>query len=166
MDDSASLHIDPLERRWVIVAVMMLALMIGILIAYSIGSNINPPSNVETIDSSALHLTEEFAEDNLGVAFNDDGSITVIMVATRYGFYPPIIEVPENTPVTFRLASFDVLHGVHAAGTNMNTMIVPGFVSEVNTAFPTPGEYPLFCNEFCGLGHDHMWGRLIVTANQ
>jgi cytochrome c oxidase subunit 2 len=85
------------------------------------------------------------------------------MVAARYGFYPQRIEVPANTPVTFRIASADVLHGVHGPFTNMSTMVVPGYVSQVKTLFPKPGEYPLFCNEYCGLGHDHMWARLIVT---
>lgn len=137
----------------------------AILGFYAVGSNIHPPSNVETIDSSRLHLSEEFAEDNLGVKKNEDGSFTVTMVAARYGFYPQRVEVPANTPVKFRLASYDVLHGVHAPFTNMSTMVVPGYVSEVNTQFPKAGEYPLFCNEFCGLGHDEMWARLFVTNN-
>lgn len=137
----------------------------AILGFYAVGSNIHPPSNVETIDSSRLHLSEEFAEDNLGVKKNEDGSFTVTMVAARYGFYPQRVEVPANTPVKFRLASYDVLHGVHAPFTNMSTMVVPGYVSEVNTQFPKAGEYPLFCNEFCGLGHDEMWSRLFVTNN-
>jgi cytochrome c oxidase subunit 2 len=82
----------------------------AILGFYAVGSNIHPPSNVETIDSSRLHLSEEFAEDNLGVKKNEDGSFTVTMVAARYGFYPQRVEVPANTPVKFRLASYDVLH--------------------------------------------------------
>lgn len=154
---------DSLERFWTWLS-LMLAVIAAILLGfYAVAGNINPPSNVETIDSSRLHLTEEFAEDNLGVKTNPDGSITVTMVAARYGFYPQEIEVPAETPVTFRLASADVLHGVHAPYTNMATMIVPGYVSEVNTMFPKPGEYPLFCNEYCGLGHDHMWSRLTVV---
>lgn len=154
---------DSLERFWTWLA-LMLAVFTAILLGfYAVAGNINPPSNVETIDSTRLHLSEEFAEDNLGVKTNPDGSVTVTMVAARYGFYPQEIEVPANTPVTFRLASADVLHGVHAPYTNMATMIVPGYVSEVNTMFPKPGEYSLFCNEYCGLGHDHMWSRLTVV---
>ncbi len=162
---SQSIHIDPLEMRWIWVSIIMSAFMLGILLAYAIGSNIHPPSNVETIDSARLHLTEEFAEENLGVHTNTDGSLTVVMVAARYGFYPKSIEVPANTPVTFRFASLDVLHGIHGAKTNMSTMVVPGYVSEVTTEFPRAGDYPLFCNEFCGLGHHYMWARLKVTDN-
>lgn len=157
------MHVDPLEKKWVAVSIFLVVIFIAVLGFYAIGANVNPPSNVETIDSVKLHLTDEFAEDNLGVRKEDDGSVTVTMVAARYGFYPQRIEVPANTPVTFRIASADVLHGVHAPFTNMSTMVVPGYVSQVETKFPKPGEYPLFCNEYCGLGHAHMWSRLIVT---
>ncbi len=155
---------NPLERKWIWISIILAVVAIVLLGYYAVAANINPPSNVETIDSSRLHLTEEFAEDNLGVKTAPDGSIHVTLVAARYGFYPERIEVPSDTPVTFRMASADVLHGVHAPYTNMTSMIVPGYISEVTTTFPKPGEYTLMCNEYCGLGHDHMWSRLIVVS--
>lgn len=154
---------DPLERKWMWLSLLMAFVLGGLLGFYALASNIHPPSNVETIDSTRLHLTEEFAEDNLGVRTNDDGSLTVTMVAARYGFYPPRIEVPVETQVTFRMASADVLHGVHVPTTNLTTMIVPGYISEVTTTFQQTGEFSLLCNEYCGLGHDSMWSRLVVV---
>jgi cytochrome c oxidase subunit 2 len=154
---------DPLERRWVWLSLIMAVVMGGLLGAYAIGSNLNPPSNVETINSNTLHIEGEFMEENLGVEDNGDGTLTVRMVAARYGFYPPVIEVPTDTPVKFRIVSADVLHGVHVPYTNAATMIVPGYVSEITTAFPTPGKYAFLCNEYCGLGHDAMWSRLMVV---
>ena len=159
------MHVDPLEKKWMYISIAMVVFFTAILTFYAIAANVNPPSNVETVDSVGLHLTDEFAEENLGVKKNDDGSYTVTVVAARYGFYPQLIEVPANTPVKFRLASADVLHGVHVPFTNMATMLVPGYVSQVTTTFPKPGEYSLFCNEYCGLGHDHMWSRLVVTPS-
>ena len=156
---------DPLERKWAWISLILAFVMGGVLGFYALASNLHPPSNVETIDSSRLHLSEEFAEDNLGVKSNPDGSLTITMVAARYGFYPPRIEVPVDTPVTLRMASADVLHGVHVPGTNMTTMVVPGYISEVKTMFTRTGDFSLLCNEFCGLGHDHMWSRLVVVEN-
>ena len=154
---------DPLERQWVWLSLIIAVALGGILAFYAFANNIHPPSNVETIDSTRLHLTEEFAEDNLGVKTNEDGSVTVTMVAARYGFYPPRVEIPVDTPVTLRIASADVLHGFHVPTTNMATMVVPGYVSEVNTTFPKTGEFSMLCNEYCGLGHDAMWSRLVVV---
>jgi cytochrome c oxidase subunit 2 len=160
------MHVDATEKKWVILSFVIAFAMMGILAAYAINKNIHPPSNVETIDSTTLHLSEEFNEDNLGIRREEDGSLHVTMVAARYGFFPHNLKVPVDTPITFRLASADVLHGVHTAYTNMNTMVVPGYVSELNTTFPRTGTYPMFCNEFCGLGHDYMWSRLHVVSKE
>lgn len=159
------MHIDKLESFWVAVSILLTAIMVGLLATYAIKYNMHPPSNVETIDSSRLHLSEEFNEENLGVKAEGDG-VVVTMVAARYGFNPRRIEIPVDTPVKLRIASADVLHGLHVPGSNMATMVVPGYVSEVNTRFSRTGEYSLLCNEYCGLGHDHMWSRLFVTEKQ
>jgi cytochrome c oxidase subunit 2 len=162
-DPLKSICDDPLERTWTWIS-LAIAVVMGLMLGYfAVANNLHPPSNVETIDSSRLHLSEEFAEDKLGVKTNPDGSVRVTLVAARYGFYPPRIEVPVDTPVTFRLASADVLHGVHVPNTNMATMVVPGYIAEVSTTFPRTGEFSLLCNEYCGLGHDSMWSRLVVV---
>lgn len=157
------MHIDPLEKKWMYVIGFMTAVMIGSMAYAAIMLNMHPPSNVETIDPKTLHLSGEFAEDNLGVTTNSDGSVTVRMVAARYSFYPQMIEVPADTDVKFRITSPDVLHGVHVPFTNMSTMVVPGYVSEVNTRFSREGEAQFLCNEYCGLGHDYMWSKLKVV---
>lgn len=159
------MHVDFYERIWFYVVGVIILIMLGSILYAAFVLNAHPPSNVETIDSSRLHLTEEFAEDNLGVKPNPDGSYTVTLVAARYGIFPQHIEVPANTPVKFRIASPDVLHGLHVPFSNMDTMVIPGFVSEVNTVFKTPGEHPLFCNEYCGLGHHYMWSRIRVVES-
>ena len=157
------MHIDQTEKNWVWVTIIMTAIMVGVLTAYAVGSNVHPPSGFEPIDSTRLHLEGEFMEENLGVKTNEDGSITLTMVAARYGFYPSSVEVPVDTPVKIRIASADVLHGVHVPFTNYATMVVPGYVAEVNTRFNRTGDFSLLCNEYCGLGHDHMWSRLKVV---
>lgn len=157
------MHIDPLERKWMYVVGVMTIVMVASMAYAAVVMNMHPPSNVETIDPKTLHLSGEFAEDNLGVTTNPDGSVTVRMIAARYSFYPQEIEVPVDTEVTFRMTSPDVVHGVHVPFTNMSTMVIPGYVSEVTTRFPKAVETQFLCNEYCGLGHDYMWSRLKVT---
>ncbi len=160
------MHIDPLEKKWLYIAFGMAGLFLGAIFISALVSGIHPPSNVETIDSARLHLSEEFAEDNLGVRIRPDGTVRVTMVAGRYGFFPRHITLPADTPITFRWASIDVLHGVHMPMTNMSTMVVPGYVAEVTTQFPKPGDYPMLCNEYCGTGHDFMWSKVTVVDKQ
>jgi len=160
------MHIDPLEKKWAYVALGIAGLFVGIIMINALFHGIHAPSNVETIDSASLHLSEEFNEDNLGVQVENKGKVMVRMVAGRYGFFPKHITVPADTPLTFRWVSMDVLHGVHMPMTNLSTMIVPGYVSELTTTLPKPGEYPLLCNEYCGMGHDHMWSNISVVAKE
>lgn len=160
------MHIDVLEKRWAQIALAMCALFISIIMFEALLHSVNAPSNVETINSATLHLSKEFAEDNLGVQIDKDGNIVVRMVAGRYSFFPKQITVPAETKLTFRWVSIDVLHGVHIPMTNMSTMIVPGFVAQIETSFPKPGNYPVLCNEYCGLGHNHMWSKIEVLDKE
>ena len=151
------------ENRWLMVMLGMLAVMMAVIVVTGVTHALNPPSNVETIDPTTLHLGGEFAESNLGTALEPDGSITVRLIAEQYNFVPECVRVPANTPVKIRLTSADVIHGFLLAGTNVNTMVVPGFVAEVRTSFDTPGEYRMPCHEFCGVGHQGMWARVNVV---
>jgi cytochrome c oxidase subunit 2 len=161
-----SVHVDHLERKWINISLLIIALMVSIITIDAFFHGVNPPSKVETINSARLHLSKEFSESNLGVQLDDKGAIIIRMVAGRYSFFPKHIAVPAETRLTFRWVSMDVLHGVHIPMTNMSTMIVPGYVAEITTSFPKPGEYPVLCNEYCGLGHNHMWSNISVIAKE
>ncbi len=170
------MHIDPYEKVWLWLSGLIVTVMLGCIFYAVFAMNSHPPSNVETIDSTRLHLSEEFAEDKLGVTINDDGSQTVRLVAGRYSFFPQHVVITAGTPVTFRIATPDVLHGLHIPGTNVDTMVIPGYVSQVNTVinYDIVKKYgkdngaggvdiPLYCNEFCGLGHHSMWSRVTIN---
>lgn len=161
-----AIHIDRLERKWITISILVIGLFVGIITIDAFFHGVNPPSKVETIDSASLHLNKEFAEDNLGVQVDGQGNVIIRMVAGRYSFFPKHISVPAETKLTFRWVSMDVLHGVHIPMTNMSTMIVPGYVAEITTTFPKPGEFPVLCNEYCGLGHNHMWSNISVIAKE
>ena len=109
-------------------------------------------ADANRVNPLTLHLQGEFVESNLGTALEVDG-VTVRLIAQQFSFVPSCVKVPAGTPVKFRLTSADVTHGFILGDTNVNTMVVPGFVSEVRTSFAIPGDYRMPCHEFCGLGH-------------
>jgi cytochrome c oxidase subunit 2 len=44
----------------------------------------------------------------------------------------------------------------------MNFQVLPGY-DHVLTITPTSkGEFTIICNEFCGIGHEHMIGKILV----
>ena len=69
----------------------------------------------------------------------------------------------RETKVVFRVTSPDVVHGFLIAGTNVNSMVVPGFVAEVRTRFDQPGDHLMPCQEYCSVGHQGMWARVKVV---
>src|SRR5438874_5508865 len=118
------------ELLWSFGVGMLIAAIRSMIAFTALTMGINPPSDVERIDPKTLHLSGEFAEHNLGTSVGADGSVTARMIATQFMFVPRCIAVPHGRPVTLRLATPDVIHGILVTGTNVNTMVVPGFVAQ------------------------------------
>ena len=151
------------ELRWTVVVTGVVTVIMLAIVYAGLVHHINPPSNIETIDPKTLHLTGEFTEDNLGTRVESNGQVTSRIVATQFAFQPQCVVVPANRPVTLRLASPDVIHGILVTGTNVNTMVVPGFVSQVHTVFTKTGDLLMPCHEYCGLGHSEMYATVQVV---
>lgn len=151
------------ERLWAGSMTAITLLLVGVVVYTSAQWGFHPPSHVETIDSTSLHQGGEFSEPNLGTVIAPDGSAVVRVVAQQYAFVPSCIIVPAGKPITIRLASADVVHGFLVQGTNVNAMVVPGYVTTVRTTFTDSGERLMPCHEFCGVGHQAMWARVRVV---
>jgi len=150
------------ERRWATVCTCLLALLVAVAAFTGSYKATVPQARVETTDPRTLHVTGEFIESNLGSALEPDGSVTVRIVGQQYSFTPQCILVPTDTPITFRAASADVVHGFLIQGTNVNLMLVPGYVSILSARFDKPVESNMPCHEYCGTGHEGMWARVRV----
>jgi cytochrome c oxidase subunit II len=150
------------ERRWGLVSIGIVVLLIFLATFAGIHLAIMPQTRVETVDPRTLHITGEFIESNLGSSVELDGSVTVRMIAQQYSFTPQCIVVPTNTPITIRATSADVIHGFLIEHSNVNVMLVPGYISTLSTRFAMPSERYMPCHEYCGLGHQGMWGRIQI----
>jgi cytochrome c oxidase subunit 2 len=60
------------------------------------------------------------------------------------------------------MTSADAVHGFLVGGTNINLMLVPGYISSLRARFDAPGERLMPCHEFCGVGHEGMWARVKI----
>jgi cytochrome c oxidase subunit 2 len=150
------------ELLWSFGVGVLIAATLSVIVFTALTMGINPPSNVERADPKTLHLSGEFTEHNLGTSVAADGTVTARIIATQFMFVPHCIAVPEGRPVTLRLAAPDVIHGILITGTNVNTMVVPGFVAQVHAQFTRADELLMPCHEYCGLGHSEMWATVQV----
>jgi cytochrome c oxidase subunit 2 len=129
------------ERRW---ATMMVVIVVVMTLAAAVAGlhrATMPQARVETIDPSRLHLSGEFVESNLGSVLEPNGAVTVRAIGQQYSFTPS---------------------GILVMGTNINAMLVPGYVSEQSMRFERTGDYLMPCQEFCSFGHEGMWGKVKV----
>jgi len=72
------------------------------------------------------------------------------------------LHVPVGVPIRLTLTSEDVIHSFFVPAFRMKKDAVPG---RYNTAWfeaKEPGEYHLFCAEYCGTKHSQMIGRIVV----
>ena len=160
-DDGAE-RSERFERHWAMVAVLTISVLVVMAVFAGVHEASLPQIRVETANPRTLHLSGEFIESNLGSALEPDGSVTVRAIGQQYSFTPQCILVPMATPITFRVTSADVVHGFLITGTAINLMLVPGYVSSIPARFDTPGDRHMPCHEFCGLGHEGMWGRIKI----
>ena len=154
------MEVDLYEKIWMVAAGVLIAMFLATIVLAAGSQAIRPPSHIETIDPEEVRNTPEF--ERPGLSTWPDGRTVVSVVAEMFAFDPDPIRVPAGQPVTFRLTSPDVIHGFQVVGTNANAMVVPGYVTQFTMTFLEPGEHLLLCNEFCGLLHHEMQGRLIV----
>ena len=155
------------ELRWGLVVGGIVAVILGAILFAALSMHINPPSNREYIDPKTLHRSAEFTESNLGTRVDPDGRVVARIITTQFQFVPSCIVLPANRPVTLRFASPDVIHGLLVTGTNVNTMVVPGYVAQVHTTFTGTGDLLMPCHEYCGLGRSQMVAQVkVVPASQ
>ena len=72
------------------------------------------------------------------------------------------LHVPVGEPVKLTMTSEDVIHDFGVPAFRVKKDVVPGIYS---TEWFTPtevGQYHLFCDQYCGTGHSHMVGSVVV----
>ncbi len=85
----------------------------------------------------------------------------VYMLGRLWQWYP-ILELEKDQSYRLHLSSMDWQHGFSLQPTNINLQIVPGYEMVVEITPDQAGEYGVICNEYCGIGHHTMVGRIYV----
>jgi len=138
----------------------MLALFLGIIGFAAVADGISPPSHIQTVDPTKVAQTPPF--DHPGLVKRGPGEYDAYYVAHVFAFDPATLRVPAGSRVTFYVTSPDVVHGMMIVGTDINLMVIPGWVNSGSHIFRTAGTYLVACNEYCGAGHQMMAAKIEV----
>ncbi|MCT2537336.1 cytochrome c oxidase subunit II [Aquibacillus koreensis] len=159
------MHLHKYEKIWLIFGIGSLILFLVVLGVGAFYKGTHPPSHLATIDPQNVQAHESFMDENLGLrqVGEDQYLVSVIASAFNYnlgtdedGKAIRTVRIPVDSTVVFQVTTTDVIHGFQLAGTNVNMMVEPGYISSLETTFKKPGTYTLLCNEYCGTGHHIM----------
>nr|WP_250137725.1 cytochrome c oxidase subunit II [Halorientalis salina] len=67
-----------------------------------------------------------------------------------------VIYVPTDRPVRFSVTTTDVIHSFYVPDLGVKQDAIPGQENLVRTTVTEPGNYTLYCGEYCGEGHARM----------
>jgi cytochrome c oxidase subunit II len=73
-----------------------------------------------------------------------------------------VLKVPAGRPVRLLMTSQDVIHSFFVPAFRMKQDVLPGRYAEAWFEAKAPGRFPIFCAEYCGLGHSAMLGEVEV----
>jgi len=76
------------------------------------------------------------------------------------------LHVPVDTSVELVLTSLDVIHSFYIPAFRLKKDAVPGRYNKLWFRAIAPGEYPVFCAEYCGTGHSDMLTTCIVHPQE
>ena len=76
----------------------------------------------------------------------------------------PFLQLKRGQQYRLLLSSRDLQHGFSLVfgPRSLNYQVLPGYITAVSIVPERVGEFPVVCNEYCGLGHHLMLGRVIV----
>lgn len=156
------------ERIWVVVALIwMLVSFFFMPIWHWFGSQ-NPPSETyavtndqyEKLVDSMVAKRKVGEEQGVPVVHPNPGE-DVFIRAKTWEWYP-IVELEKGKTYRVHLSSMDLDHGFSIQPVNMNFMALPGYDYVLKLTPTQTGEFHIVCNEFCGVGHHMMVGKMYV----
>ncbi len=87
---------------------------------------------------------------------------TDVYLMARMWRWDPVLKLKKDQTYRLHVSSVDLNHGFSLQPVNMNFQVVPGYDHVLTLTPSRAGEFSIVCNEFCGVGHHLMAGKIIV----
>jgi cytochrome c oxidase subunit II len=163
-------RVGPDERLWLTAAfVWCLIMFTGMIVWQNVGDQTIPVESYRIDESVFADETEAFiAARQVG---EDSGVPVVEPVAGEDAYlqamqfqFRPILQLRRGQTYRLLVSSTDAQHGLSLQlEPSMNFQVLPGYLYVIRLTPQETGEFSLVCNEFCGLGHHVMTGKVIVV---
>ena len=156
------------EVAWIAIAFLWGLVMFFMMIYWhAVGrqnlSNLTYRTSPEVYLTKATAMAQKYTvreEVGFPVVHPPPGS-DVYLVARIWNWWP-IFEFEKNQSYRLHLSSMDYQHGFSLQPVNINIQVHPGYEHVLTITPNQAGQYGIVCNEYCGLGHHTMIGRIYV----
>ena len=162
--------IDRVEGTWIAIALTWCLIMFAMMVGWHIWGNQNLSTETyrttpEKFTAKAQAFVDKYTvrtetESKTPVVAPPPGS-DVYLQASMWSWLP-IIKLREGAEYTLHLSALDVNHGFSLYPLNVNFAVAPGYDYGLRVTPTASGDFRIICNEFCGIGHHIMVGRVIV----
>jgi cytochrome c oxidase subunit 2 len=160
------------EKVWVTIAFAWCLVLFAMMPIWHIRGGQNPSGIRHRVEPAAFsaRVREFIAEHQVG----DEKGIPIVAPPPGSHVYlqaamwswTPILKLQEGAQYTLHLSSIDVNHGFSLYPMNINFQVVPGYDYGLVVTPNQAGEFQVVCNEFCGVGHHLMVGKIIVEPKR
>ncbi len=77
--------------------------------------------------------------------------------------WQPVLRLEKGATYNMHLSSVDINHGFSLYPLNLNLQVAPGYDYALKMTPNQTGDFRIICNEFCGIGHHTMVGKVEVV---
>lgn len=156
------------ERRWVRISFIWCMVLFAMMPLWHIRGGQNPTgirSKVSPADfaNRVARFINEYKvgeESGYPVVAPPPGSDVYFM--GRMWSWSSVLKLKKGVEYTLHLSSADVNHGFSLQPVNVNIQVVPGYDYALKIVPNKSGDFRVVCNEFCGILHHQMVGKIIV----
>ena len=158
------------EKVWFTIAFIWCLILFAMMPIWHLRGGQNPSgirAKVEPADFVAR--VQQFVAD-YGTGESEGGApvvapppgADVYLLAAQFQ-WTPVLQLEQGAEYTLHLSSLDVNHGFNLYPFNVNFQVVPGYDYALRVTPTEAGDYRIVCNEFCGISHHIMVGKVLVT---
>ena len=156
------------ERTWIGVALVWCVILSMAMPYWAVKGKQNSAGEAYTVEPAAFAArVRQFIESNKvgeldGMPVVEPAPGSDAYLQAQMWAWTPILKLREGQTYRVHISSVDLQHGFSLLPMNMNFQVVPGY-DHVLTLTPTgKGTFDIVCNEFCGINHHLMTGRILV----
>lgn len=160
------------EKMWMVIALVLCIMLFVWMVMWHVYGKQNPSSlTYRTSTAEFTKLSEAYTKRNMiGV---DNGIPVVrpqpnsdVLVMSEMWRWSPVLILQKDQSYKLHISSKDVVHGFSIQPVNMNFQVYPGYDYVLEFKPTEAGEYKVICNEFCGIGHHGMIGKIVVIEKE